>query len=49
MTVELYRQRLTRAQLHPNDRQWMPMWLAHYPAQQSGTRCQRLAYHEARF
>ncbi len=34
MTVELFRQRLTRAQLHPNDRQWMPTWLEQYATQQ---------------
>ena len=34
MTVELFRQRLERAQLHPNDLQWMPKWLEEYAAQQ---------------
>ncbi len=34
MTVELFRQRLTRAQLHPNGRQWMPTWLEQYAIQQ---------------
>ncbi|QDT01776.1 site-specific tyrosine recombinase XerD [Rubripirellula lacrimiformis] len=30
MSVELFRQRLSRAQLHPNDLAWMPQWFDEY-------------------
>ncbi len=34
VTVELFRDRLGRSQVHPNDRRWMPMWVAEYASQQ---------------
>jgi len=34
MSTELFRQRLARAEVHPNDRKWMPRWLDEYASQQ---------------
>ena len=37
MSTELFRVRLTRTQVHPDDREWMPKWLDEY------ARCQRVS------
>jgi hypothetical protein len=34
MSVEQFRVRLGRAQIHPNDLKWMPCWLQEYAASQ---------------
>ena len=35
MSVELFRQRLSRSQVHPNDIKWMPKWLKEFACQQA--------------
>ena len=35
MSVELFRQRLSRSQVHPNDIKWMPKWLDEFASQQA--------------
>ncbi|MGM0490821.1 MAG: hypothetical protein ACQESR_29200 [Planctomycetota bacterium] len=34
MSAELFRARLGRARVHPNDRTWMPKWLDEYAGRQ---------------
>jgi len=45
MSRELFRHRLGRVQIHPNDLKWMPVWLDEYARPQIPTDGQLLVVH----